>query len=201
MKKYGVLLVTALLIVASAQASFTVATFQSPSSGSSEPLFHVSWADDLVTGGWDSSMQNLTLEFVWPMAGVFNNVWFDMTPVQITAEPVPNEVGTTGGGTINFYAEGTVADPLMVITFDSGYVSKYGFGSDDAEFSGSMINQSLSEEQFSFSFAAIQYVKKSRDFEALSATAAFNSSAIPEPATLAIFGIGAAMMFRLRKRA
>ncbi|NLW84894.1 MAG: PEP-CTERM sorting domain-containing protein, partial [Phycisphaerae bacterium] len=61
--------------------------------------------------------------------------------------------------------------------------------------------QSLSEELFSFSFAAIQYVKKSRDFDAFSATAAFNSSAIPEPATLAIFGIGAAMMFRLRKRA
>lgn len=201
MKKFGVLLVAALLIVASAQASFTVATFQSPSSGSSDPLFFVSWTENTVTGGWDDSKPNLTLEFVWPTAGVFNDVWFDMTPVAILSQPIPDAYGETGGGVISFYADGTVTDPLMVITFSSGYVNKFGFGSDDAVFSGSMITESLSEELFSFSFAAIQYVKKTRDFEAFSATAAFNSSAIlvPEPATLAILGLGAVMILRSRQ--
>lgn len=201
MKKFGVLLAAGLLLVASAQAGFTVATFSSPSSGSSAPLFTVDWSNNSVTGGWDDSRTNLTLEFVWPVAGVFNNVWFEMDDLVITSQPVAQEYGITSGGTITFYEDGTATDPLMTITFASGYVNKFGFGSDDAVFSGSMIPYTLSEEQFSFSFAAIQSLKKIRGFEAFSATAAFNSSAIPEPATLAILGVGALVVFGRRKRA
>jgi len=200
MKKFGVLLAAGLLLVASAQAGFTVATFSSPSGGSSAPLFTVDWSSNSVTGGWDDSQNNLTLEFMWPLAGTFENVWFEMDGLVITSQPVPLEYGITSGGTINFYEDGTATDPLMTITFASGYVTKFGFGSDDVVFSGSMIPYTLSEEQFSFSFAAIQSLKKKNGFEAFSATAAFNSSAIPEPATLAILGTGALLVLGRRKR-
>lgn len=43
MKKFGVLLIAVLLAAASVQASYTVATFANPSSGSSDPLFWVDW--------------------------------------------------------------------------------------------------------------------------------------------------------------
>lgn len=201
MKKFSVLVVAALLIAASAQASFTVATFASPSSGSTNPLFLVNWDSNAATGGWADGLGNLSLQFVWPNVGTFDDVWFEMSDLTITSQPVPNEYGYTTGGVISFYETGTLANPILVISFTDGYVNKFGFGSDNAVFAGSQISGTLSEEQFSFSFAAVQDLKKSSGFEAFSATAAFNSSAIPEPATLAIFGLGSLLAAGLRKRA
>ena len=201
MRTFSVLLVATLLIAASAQASFTVATFASPSSGSTNPLFLVDWDLNAVTGGWADGLGNLSLEFVWPNVGTFNDVWFEMSDLTITSQPIANEYGYTSGGVISFYETGTVANPLLVITFADGYVNKFGLGSDNAVFTGSQISGTLSEEQFSFSFAAVQDLKKTNGFEAFSATAAFNSSAIPEPATLAIFGLGSLLAVGLRKRA
>lgn len=193
MKKFGVL-VAALLIAASAQADFTVATFANPSTGSWAPLFNVDWAADTVTGGWADGLGGLSLEFTYS-AVTLNDVWFEMAPVAITSEPIAGEYGYTGGGVINFYAAGTVVNPVLTITFESGVVNKFVFGSDNATFTGSEITIPLDEEQFSFAFAA-----KRPTNGGFSATAAFDASAIPEPATLSILGLGSLVLVR-RKRA
>jgi hypothetical protein len=194
MKKIGMLAFVAALLVSPVMGSFTVATFANPSVGSFDPLFFVDWTANTVNGGWADGKGGLTLEF--PFAGpAVSDVWFSMSAVNITFEPVPQEYGYTGGGVISFYEAGSVINPLLVISFNSGVVTKFGFASDDATFSGSKITGSLTEEQFSFAFAA-----KKAAAGGFSATAAFDASAIPEPATMAIFGIGAMLMLRLRKK-
>lgn len=194
MKKLGLLAFVVSLAVSPAVASFTVATFANPSVGSSDPLFYVDWSANTVNGGWADGKGNLTLEFT-SAATVFSNVWFVMTPVPVN-QLLPLVYGTTGAGVINFYKAGSTTDPLLVISFNSGEVSNGSFSSSDATFSGSEVTGSLSEEQFSFAFAAKKAINGG-----FSATAAFDASAVPEPATMAIFGLGTALMLGLRKKA
>lgn len=193
MKKFGVLLIAVLLAAASVQASYTVATFANPSSGSSDPLFWVDWTGGTIHGGWDTG--GLVLDFKY--VGASFDARFEMDSVDIVEQDVffGNTIGLTGEGVINFYNEAT-DELLLSIAFSRAIVDAGGFWSHNAVFSSPLISDLLSDEQFSFGFA--NNVSFGGGF---SATAAFDSSAIPEPATLAIFGIGAAMMFRLRKRA
>ena len=184
-------------ISVNAKASITIATFADPSGNSGNPLFTVDFLGGTLSGGWGDDKTGLTLEI--PYNGhTFRNAWFEMGVVQMTS--VYPMFGQTGAGVINFYADGALIDPLLIVNFESGTVSRYGLGAneifvaDNVTITGSEIVGTLSEEQFSFSFANLAKLPSSTNWnDGFTATAAFTSSAIvtvvppiPEPATIAL---------------
>jgi hypothetical protein len=134
-----------------------------------------------------------------------------MSVVDITS--ASSLFGLTGTGEINFYENGTITNPLVTIGFQSGAVSRYGFGADalftanNVTITGSKIAGLLSEEHFSFSFANLAKLQNHTSwYDGFTATAAFTSSAIiepviPEPATLCLLGFGALSLIRRKKLA
>jgi hypothetical protein len=209
MKKHCLILIfTAFLSIGfisvnadAAPPSFTVATFADPSQNSSNSLFTVDFTALTLDGGWSDTKTGLTLQI--PSNGhIFTNAWFDVDDV-ITLSPLMPSMFfySTGSGKINFYADNTNADPLVVIEFDSGFVSPSGFGANEAlvaaanvRITGSEIAGTLSQEQFSFSFANTALL--SGGHRGFTSTAAFTSSAIPEPATIALLAIGILLLKR-----
>jgi len=203
-------LLPAILVILScglAQATtFTVATFGDPSLISTNPLFTVDFRHKQMklTGGWPDIKTGLTLEI--PYNGhAFVNAWFEMSEVEITY--AHRTFGKTGPGEINFYRDGDSGNPLVAIDFESGSVSRYGFGADEifvannVTITGSEITGTLSEEMFSFSFANLARLPGSANWnDGFTATAAFTSSAtLPEPATVGLLGLGGLSLLR-RKR-
>ncbi len=195
---------------AKAAVTQTIATFNNPSNVSSDWLFKVDFNNSLLTGGWDDDKTGLTLEIPYSNHTIangtaFTDAWFNMTDVEITSGTMPGEgfYGLTGPGTINFYANGTSTNPLLVIEFTSGFVSRYSsatnkFAAADVTFTGSEIIGTLSDEQFAFSFADKIKLPGPHSFTA----AASFTSATPEPATVALLGIGAlSMLCRKRSKA
>jgi hypothetical protein len=186
--------------VVDAKAATTIATFADPSNDSTNPLFTVDFTQSKLTGGWADAKTGLTLQI--PYSGHnFTDAWFSITDVAIT-----NTSGDTGGGTIDFYADNHSTNPLLIINFGSGHVDYYNFGADDlfvagnVTITGSEITGTLSEEEFSFSFSNLAKLSGHTEWgDGFTATAAFTSSAVPEPATLCLLGLGALNLFR-RKR-
>ena len=205
MKKRSIIILLALavgFISVNAKATFTIATFNDPSTDSSNPLFTVDYTQMKLTGGWADTQTGLTLEIPYNSDHTFTDAWFTMTEVVIN-----NTSGDTGGGKISFYKDGIPTNPLVVIDFGSGsIVSRYNFGADNlfvadnVTITGSEITGTLSEEEFSFSFSNLAKLSGHTEWgDGFTATAAFTSSAVPEPATLCLLGLGALNLFR-RKR-
>jgi hypothetical protein len=205
MKKRSLIIILLALTVGfisvNAKATMTIATFDDPSTGSSDPLFKVDFTQNKLTGGWGDAKTGLTLQI--PYSGhTFTNAWFTMTDVTISNTP-----GDTGGGTIDFYANNTSTNPLLVINFTSGYVDNHTFGADsmfdvyNVTITGSEITGTpLSEDGFSFSFANLAHLEGSQNWnEGFTATAAFTSSAVPEPVTICLLGLGALVLPRNRR--
>jgi len=199
------------MLAATVEASFTVATFDDPALSSATPLFTVDWTAETVTGGWADGMENLDLVFA-QSGNTFQDAWFSMNTLDIISETTFGgyTYGITGPGQIDFYADGTSTSPLMTASFDQAMVSRTGLAADDffsenVTFTGSQIAGTVNNEQFSFSFANIvslldlikadniNYIVP----EGFTATAAFTSSAVPEPATLLLLSLGGVL---LRKR-
>ncbi|PKL43332.1 MAG: hypothetical protein CVV39_08615 [Planctomycetes bacterium HGW-Planctomycetes-1] len=203
MKKYHLILVLLTFlfvgfISVDAKASFTVATFADPSNNSSDPLFTVDFTSLTLTGGWSDAKTDLTLQV--PHSGnTFSNAWFTTNgPITMTQILPSLPYYNAGAGQIDFYKDGTSTNPLLVINFDSGFVSPYGFGAvfiaSNITITGSEITGSLSQEQFSFSFS--NTAPLSNGHNGFTATAAFTSSAVPEPATIALLTIGALALLK-----
>jgi len=172
----------------------TVATFADPSRNSDYPLFTVDFTEMTLNGRWDS-----TGLLLYIYGNPFADTWFEMTEVDII-----DTFGNTDGGEINFYANGTSTNPLLVINFESGYVDTFNFGADEfwgenVTISGSQIAGALLEEQFSFAFANLAHLEGSQSWtDGFTATAVLTSSAtvVPEPATVCILGLGALSLIR-----
>jgi len=210
-------LLIAILVILScglAQATVTIATFADPSEDSDNPLFTIDFSNMKLNGGWADDKTGLILEIPYSgytidIGNAFENAWFDMTEVTITSTVMIPDFGTfgqTGSGEINFYEDGNSTDPLVVIDFESGLVSQYSFGADEiftaenVTITGSKITGTLSEEKFTFGFANLAYLTGSTDWnDGFTATASFTSSAVPEPATIGLLGLGALSLLR-RKR-
>jgi hypothetical protein len=178
----------------------TIATFADPSMDADNPLFTVDLVNNLITGGWADTKMGLSL--VIPYSGnTYTDAFFTMTNVSYSGD---TGGGSTGGGTIKFFADGqdTNTTPLIQIAFNSGHVTLLEFGAMDLFYSdgvaiiGSEIAGTLMDESFAFSFA--NHTPLNGDLgNGYTATASFTSSAtIPEPATIALLGLGALSLLR-----
>ncbi|RKY24012.1 MAG: hypothetical protein DRP62_04725 [Planctomycetota bacterium] len=196
-----------MMCLASSAVATTIATFADPSDDGDNPLFTVNMANKLLTGGWGDDKTGLTLVVYSSPASTFENAFFTATDVNITDTVDPWRGYKTEGGTIKFFADGADpnVEPLVQIDFDSGWVSLFGYGAsnkfsaDGVTISGSEIDISLTEEEFAFSFANHRPLSGSWS-NGYTATAAFTSSALPEPATILLLGISSCFVLPRRKR-
>ena len=160
----------------------TVATFADPVPfGSNDYLFQ--FANDVLSGGW----QGENLDLITPItAEIYPDATFTMTPLTV------DSMGLTSAGTIEFHESASMGgDLILQITFDHAQLySPFGFGGStlvighNVQFSGPIITYPLDEEMFAFSFA-----NQHSNSNGYSWSAAFTSSAIPEPCTLGLFGV------------
>ena len=184
--------------------TMTIATFDDPAVDSSTPLFQINLTSSTVTGGWDDSQTGLDLDVVCS-SHIFNDAFFTMTPLSYTGDI---SGGVTGSGIIQFRSDGESSgtapiDPLIQIEFNSANVSLNGFGAvelfeaGNVTITGREITGLLTNESFSFSFANHTLLPVDDGY---TATAAFTSSAVPEPATMVLFGMGGLIMAFTRQR-
>jgi hypothetical protein len=199
-----ILVLSAGFISVNAKASMTIATFADPSRNGGAPLFTVDFSDGTLTGGWAYGNTGLTLQI--PSGHTFTDAWFEMDAVHITSTSAMS--GQIGAGVINFYEGATPTAPLLTVSFTSGTVSRYGLGADErlitnnATITCPEIAGTLSQKQFSFSFANLAKLPGSTNWnDGFTTTAAFTSSAVPEPAAICILGLGALCLVRKKKSA
>lgn len=185
------LVLVSVLFAASVNAeTVTVATFADPAADSSTPLFTLS--GDTLSGGWTGS----GLELITPFdGGAFPDATFAMTDLTVL-----DPDGTLSAGAIEFFDQ--FNSLLLRIDFGSGLLhSPFGFGAstlhgNNVTFSGPIVGFQPSEESFAFSFANQATTPGGSTW-----TAAFTSSAVPEPAVLVMLGLGGLAIGLTRRRA
>ena len=186
------------------EATSTIATFDDPAGYSNATLFTVDLTNGTINGEWDGTGLSLDI----PYFGLtFHNVNFTMPEVQITAISYPLKGTKTEGGEIKFFDPTDMVNPLIWIEFDSAWLTFYGFGGsesfsgDNVTITGWGVGDATLTEEAAFSFSFANQVALNDDWvNGFEATAAFTSSAIPEPATLTLLGIGALATLTRRRR-
>lgn len=207
----GAVAITVISLCAASVNAGTIATFADPAPDASAYLFRIDLDADTVSGEWPDSNAGLTLEVI-PTGQAHADAFFTMTDVAYTGGPTG---GPTGPGAIQFFRDGDdplTADPLVEISFASAQLTVQGFTGDniydlhsDHEVVITVWKSTgpvtlTQNAAFAFSFANQTPLPSGQGFDA---TAAFTSSATPEPATLAVLlvgGIPALLVGRFRRR-
>ena len=185
----GAAVIAAVACFATGLSAGTIAIFADPAPDVSAYLFRIDLAADTVSGGWPDSNEGLTLEVI-PTGEAHTDAFFTMTDVAYTGGP-------TGPGTVRFFSDGDdplTADPLVEISFASAQLTAQGLTGDNIydlhsdhdvviTVSGATGPVTLTQgAAFAFSFANQTSLGGGQGYDA---TAAFTSSATPEPATIA----------------
>lgn len=201
MNKLTAMIIAAIIFAISAsaaQSTMTIATFADPAQDNTTPLFEVDFTTNIISAGWDNS----GLDLIVLNSVIYQDAVFTMADITITAVTDPLLGYKTQAGTIKFLESDLVSE-ILTIEFDTGWVNFFGFSgadfvSDDVTISGPALGSIvLDQEAFAFSFT--NYVPLYRDSYRMgfTATASFTSSAIiPEPATIALMGMGLAFLRR-----
>lgn len=190
-KSIRIALAGMLLGAAVASNALTMATFADPATDASTPLFTFNATS--ISGGWSGT--GLLLQTPGWAAPDYADAKFSMAPVALT--PIAPGFSSAGAGQIDF--TDSLNNLVFRITFQSGYVSVNGVGGSDlfsnnVTFSGPGVPV-VTNETFNFSFA--NFGQNGND---VTATAAFTSSAVPEPASIAAIGLGLAAVIRRRRK-
>ena len=173
----------------------TICTFADPSLNAANPLFTVDYTAATIDGGWSST--GLLLKTPGLAAPDFSDVTFSMTQLTILNQAT----GSVGGGVITFLD--SLSNAVFVITFDSAKLTgQFGLGASEfvaqtVTFTGTAVPVPLSQESFAFSFA--NQAQLTNDHNGFTATAAFTSSAVPEPSSIGLMTAGYAIS-KLRRR-
>jgi len=184
-----VALLIPLLLVAAPALATTVGTFADPAADGSTPLFDLSGT--VFTGGWTGP--NLLLNM--PITGsTWQNATFTMTPLTVISP------GQLSPGTIQFFKSPADGGGLALqIDFSGALLAPFGWGASDVfvgetvTFSGPGIPPGLIDETFTFAFA-----NPIPTTDGFTYTASFTSSAVPEPGSLLLLGIGLVVVLRRR---
>jgi len=182
---YKLLAAGLVAVTVSTASADTIATFADPSLGPNNPLFELS--GNKLNGGWS----DLGLTLIVPVTGmVYPNATFTMT------ELTWDGMFGLSGGTLKFFDAGQ--QMVLQIDFDKAMFYWLGFGADgmigaNVTMTGPGIPSPLYEESFAFSFANQRATPTGYTW-----TASFTSSAVPEPSSLLLVGLGAWGLVRRR---
>ncbi|MCK4629100.1 MAG: hypothetical protein KAT56_08845 [Sedimentisphaerales bacterium] len=206
-------LVGALFVVSAPNQGYAdspqlVATFADPSLSGNTPLFEIDFGyPGSLTGGWTDDQTGLNLEIVG-VDDPYMDAFFIMPEPIVYYGDIRG--GSTGPGTIEFYADGdtVMAEALLKLEFGYASLGTMGVGADSIIFidnvtiSGTAIQSTLEMEEFSFSFANKQPLGGNGwiNPSGFTATAAFTSSAVPEPVSLGLLALGSLVFLRVGRR-
>lgn len=184
-----------LVAISATSQAFTVATFADPSVTGMPPLFTFDSNALTLDGGY--SALGLNLQTPGWGAPDYADAKFSMSTVALTH--LFGNVYDTNGGVITFTDSSNVM--VMTITFGSGrFVNNTLFGGSD--FSGNIVSitgpgipGNWYDETFNFSFA-----NPNVNAGVYTYTAAFTSSAVPEPATMLGLASAAGLLIARKRR-